>query len=117
MKARMFLIGLLSSCFISYGQDKILIAAASDLRFAMDSIVLVFNQSNTGLVEVTYGSSGKLTEQIIQGAPFDILFSADLSYPEQLKKENKISSEIYQYAKGRIVIWSKKLDPQQLQIK
>jgi len=117
MKSGIFIIGLLFSCFCSCGQPKILIAAASDLRFAMDSMILVFNQSNSGNVEVTYGSSGKLTEQIIQGAPFDMLFSADLSYPEQLKKENKTGSEIYPYAKGRIVIWSKKLDPQQLQMK
>lgn len=117
MKAGIFLTGLLLSCLFTYGQNKILVAAASDLRFAMDSIILVFNQSNSGKVEVTYGSSGKLTEQIIQGAPFDMLFSADLSYPEQLKKENKTGSELYQYAKGRIVIWSKKLDPQQQQMK
>src|SRR5689334_14430429 len=96
---------------IAHAQDKILIAAASDLKFAMDSIISVFGQENNGKVEITYGASGKLTEQILSGAPFDIFFSADISYPERLKKENKTSSDIYQYAKGHIVLWSKKTDP------
>jgi len=113
MKARIFLTGLLLSCFITYGQDKILIAAASDLKFALDSVISAFRKANSGVVEVTYSSSGKLTEQIIQGAPFDVFFSADFSYPEQLEKEKKTASKIYSYAKGRIVIWSKKVDPQE----
>jgi molybdate transport system substrate-binding protein len=100
-----------------HAQDKILVAAASDLKFAMDSVNKVFAATTGGMVEITYGSSGKLSEQIIHGAPFHIFFSADISYPEQIKKENKTSSDIYQYAKGRIVIWSKKVDPNQKQMR
>jgi molybdate transport system substrate-binding protein len=92
-------------------QKKILIAAASDLKFALDSVVTAYKTSNVGDIEVTYGSSGKLSQQIMNGAPFDIFFSADISYPDQLVKDGKTSSEIYRYAKGRVVIWSKKLDP------
>lgn len=98
-------------------QDKILIAAASDLKFAMDSVISAFEKEYTGEVDITYGSSGKLTEQILNGAPFDIFFSADIFYPEKLKSENKISSDIYHYGKGRIVLWSKKLDPRQKEMK
>jgi molybdate transport system substrate-binding protein len=102
---------------IANAQDKILIAAASDLKFAMDSVISAFSRTHSGKVEITYGSSGKLSEQIINGAPFDIFFSADISYPEKLKRESKTSSDIYPYAKGRIVIWSRKLDPRQKEIK
>src|SRR6478609_11073099 len=91
--------------------DKILMAAASDLKFALDSIVMVFKKSNSGTVEVTYGSSGKLFEQISNGAPFDIFFSADINYPKQLKEKGLTASEVYPYGVGRIVIWSKKIDP------
>ena len=77
----------------------------------MDSVIRSFRQENSGKVGITYGSSGRLCEQIIHGAPFDVFFSADVTYPEKLKQENKTSSDIYQYGKGRIVIWSKKLDP------
>jgi molybdate transport system substrate-binding protein len=92
-------------------QDRILIAAASDLKFALDSIVTKFNEVNKGKIDLTYGSSGKLSEQILNGAPFDIFFSADVSYPEILRQKGKVASEIYQYARGRIVLWSKRIDP------
>jgi molybdate transport system substrate-binding protein len=95
----------------SFGQGRLLIAAASDLKFTLDSVIYVFSKTNIGKIDVTYGSSGKLTEQIINGAPFDIFFSADILYPERLLKEKKTSSQIYHYATGRLVIWSKKIDP------
>lgn len=103
-----FLVTLGCSCL---AQDRILVAAASDLKFALDSVIAQFHTTNTGRIEVTYGSSGKLSEQISNGAPFDLFFSADISYPEELKKRGKTGSEIYPYAKGQIVIWSKKIDP------
>jgi molybdate transport system substrate-binding protein len=95
----------------SFAQEKILVAAASDLKFALDSVIVQFNSTRRRKVDVTYGSSGKLSEQIAHGAPFDIFFSADISYPEKLKENKKTVSEVYKYGKGRIVIWSKKIDP------
>jgi molybdate transport system substrate-binding protein len=92
------------------------IAAASDLKFAMDSIIRTFSQTHPGKIETTFGSSGKLSEQIIHGAPFDIFFSADISYPERLRVEKKTASGIYPYAKGRIVLWSAKIDPYEKQM-
>ena len=96
----------------SIAQNKVLIAAASDLKFTLDSLLHAFAKNNNGKIDVTYGSSGKLTEQIINGAPFDIFFSADILYPERLKQQKKTSSEIHHYATGRLVLWSKKIDPQ-----
>ena len=96
-----------NTCF---AQTEILVAAASDLKFAMDSVILVFEQSNRGRVKITYGSSGKLTEQISNGGPFHVFFSADISYPEQLKAKGFASSEVYSYAKGHLAIWSKKIN-------
>jgi len=93
-------------------QKKILIAAASDLKFALDSIADVFKKNNLGTVEITYGSSGKFFEQLSNGAPFDIFFSADISYPKQLQEKKLTLSEFYPYGVGRIVLWSKKIDPE-----
>ena len=90
---------------------KILIAAASDLKFALDSVAATFKKNHPGTVDITYGSSGKLFEQISNSAPFDIFFSADITYPQQLKEKQLTLSEIYIYGKGRIVLWSKKVDP------
>jgi molybdate transport system substrate-binding protein len=105
------------SAFCSFCQEKILVAAASDLKFALDSVIVQFNQLQKGRVDVTYGSSGKLSEQIANGAPFDLFFSADVSYPEKLNQNGKTASDIYNYGKGRIVVWSKKIDPTKAEIK
>lgn len=99
----------LTSC--ARAQERILIAAASDLKFALDSIVLIFKNANSGSVEVSYGSSGKLSEQISNGAPFHIFFSADIHYPRMLEAKGFTSSDVYPYGIGRLVVWSKKMDP------
>ena len=91
---------------------KIRIAAASDLKFALDSVASVFRKKNSGTVDITYGSSGKFFEQLSNGAPFDIFFSADIAYPKQLQEKKLTLSEIYPYGVGQIVLWSKKIDPQ-----
>ena len=93
-------------------QDKILVAAASDLKFALDSVVSVYQQHNPSVkIQVTYGSSGKFFEQIQHGAPFDMYFSADKGYPQKLHEKGFTASEVRIYGIGRIVLWSKRLDP------
>jgi len=104
---------LATTAVLSQAQPKggILIAAASDLKFALDSIAMVFKKNNPVAVRITYGSSGKLYEQISNGAPFDIFFSADIVYPTQLKDKGLGYSDIYAYGVGRIVLWSSRVDP------
>src|SRR5882724_7412195 len=69
---------------------EVLVAAAADLKFAMDSLIAVFTAKNPSLtVKPIYGSSGSFFEQINNGAPFDIFFSADIDYPKKLKDANK----------------------------
>ena len=90
------------------------LAAASDLKFAMDSLIAVFKKGHPNVnITVTYGSSGKFYEQILNQAPFDLYFSADLGYPEKLKEEGFALAEVKMYSIGRIVLWSKKIDPSQ----
>ncbi len=92
--------------------QKVSIAAASDLKFALDSVISVYQKQNpTQKIEVTYGSSGKFFEQIQYNAPFDLYFSADVSYPKKLKEQGLTISEVKTYGIGRIVIWSKKINP------
>jgi molybdate transport system substrate-binding protein len=91
--------------------EKITVAAAADLKFAMDEIVSGFNKSHTGHeVEVVYGSSGKFHTQIQQDAPYDLYFSADIAYPRELAKKGLAASEVMPYAVGRIVLWSNSMD-------
>ncbi|WP_445366604.1 molybdate ABC transporter substrate-binding protein [Methylomonas sp. BW4-1] len=91
--------------------EKITIAAASDLKFAMDEIVSSFKQANPDeQIDVAYGSSGNFNTQIQQGAPFDLFFSADIGFPRELVKNGLAASEVKPYALGRIVLWSASLD-------
>lgn len=103
---------LIFICLLVAGQaahaaEKITIAAAADLRSAMDEIVVLFNKAHSGdRVETIYGSSGKFHTQIQQGAPYDLYFSADIGYPRTLKTEGFAASEVHPYAVGHIVLWS-----------
>jgi molybdate transport system substrate-binding protein len=91
--------------------EKITIAAAADLKFAMDEIVTGFNKNHSGdEVQVVYGSSGKFHTQIQQEAPYDLYFSADIAYPRELAKQDLAASEVKPYAVGRIVLWSAEID-------
>ena len=57
-------------------------------------------------MKVIYGSSGNFFQQIQNGAPFDIYFSANLDYPRKLEAAGLTApGSYYQYAKGKIVIW------------
>lgn len=107
---------LIFVCLFVVGQtahagEKITIAAAADLKFALDEIVVLFGRLHPAdRVETIYGSSGKFQTQIRQGAPFDLYFSADIAYPRALKEEGFAASEVQPYAVGRIVLWSPSRD-------
>lgn len=95
--------------------ENITIVAASSIKFAMADIVSKFNSENRNdAVTAMYGSSGKFTTQIQNGAPFDMLFAADVNFPQILKKEGLTSSDPVVYAIGRLVIWSSTTDATKL---
>lgn len=95
--------------------EKITVAAAADLKFAMDEIVVTFRRAHPGdQVDVIYGSSGKFHTQIQQGAPYDLYFSADIGFPRELAKAGFAASEVKPYALGRIVLWSTSLEASQM---
>ena len=104
---------LVCSLMLSLGvhAEKITIAAAADLRFALDEIVAAFGKDYPAdEVAVIYGSSGMFHTQIQQGAPYDLYFSADISLPRELEKKGYAASAVKPYAIGRIVLWSASLD-------
>lgn len=108
-----FILILLGHCQIGFGQKNappIRIAAASDLKYALDSIVAVYQKQHAATIQPIYGSSGKLYEQILNGAPFDIYLSADIRYPEELSEKGHTASEVYPYGVGRLVLWSKRIN-------
>jgi molybdate transport system substrate-binding protein len=84
------------------------IAAAADLRYALDDLVKAFRQGHNDVrIEPTYGSSGMFYAQLVNHAPFDLYLSADVQYPHKLAEQGLIvpGSE-FNYADGHIVLWS-----------
>lgn len=83
------------------------VAAAADLKFAFDEIVRTFEEEHPGIrVQVTYGSSGNFYAQLTNKAPFDIYFSADMSYPRRLVEQGLADQQSeFLYAVGQIVVW------------
>lgn len=92
---------------IAGGQSRELrVAAAADLKFAMDELAERYEKQAAVKISVTYGSSGNFFSQIQNGAPFDLLFSADIEYPRKLEAAKLAEpGTLYEYAIGRIVIW------------
>lgn len=98
--------------------EPLTVAAAADLKFAMEEIATAYRTANpSDTLTIIYGSSGKFATQIRQGAPFDLYFSADISYPQALEKEGFAGSAVTRYARGRIVLWSASVDAQTLTLK
>jgi molybdate transport system substrate-binding protein len=82
------------------------VAAAADLTYAMDEIVANFKKATGCEVRVSTGSSGNFLTQIENGAPFDIFFSADVSYPKKLESDGLADAgSTYTYADGKLVMW------------
>src|ERR1700722_2091262 len=73
---------------------EILVAAAADLKFALDEMIQGFQKEHPeAKVSVTYGSSGNLFSQIDNGAPFDLFLSADIDFPRKLIERKKAEAD------------------------
>ena len=84
------------------------IAAASDLQSVFPLVAQRFERETGQRVALTFGSSGNFFAQLQNGAPFDLFFSADVEYPRRLDVSQLAEpGTIYEYATGRIVLWSR----------
>src|ERR1700732_86805 len=105
---RLSLIAIIAASLIpqvSVAQE-ITVAAAADLQFAMQDVAARFQKETGKTVKAIYGSSGNFFQQIQNGAPFDMFFSANLEFPKKLESAGLIEpGTYYQYARGKIVIW------------
>jgi len=90
---------------LAVSNEPLLVAAAADLQFAFTDLGQKFTEQTGQEVEFTFGSTGNLTTQIENGAPFDILAAANISFVDRLKEQGLIIDETQQlYAQGRIVL-------------
>ncbi|WP_375445385.1 molybdate ABC transporter substrate-binding protein [uncultured Fibrella sp.] len=82
------------------------VAVAANAQFVMESLRVAF-QKQTGIsIETVISSSGKLTTQIQQGAPYDVFLSADMDYPRALYQQKLTAGAPVVYAYGSLVLWT-----------
>jgi molybdate transport system substrate-binding protein len=86
--------------------QEITVAAAADMNSVLPQLVAAYTEKTGQSVKLSFGASGGLTNQIENGGPFDVFFSADEQYPRQLIKEDlALKDTLYRYAVGRLVLW------------
>ena len=109
MKKLLFL--LLVASLVRINAQSITIAAAADLRFALDDITKLYKEKRQDVkIDVIYGSSGNLFQQISNQAPYDLFFSADVNFAAKLDSLKLTSGKPTIYAVGHIVLWSNTKD-------
>jgi len=85
--------------------EPLLVAAASDLQFAFAEIAERFTAETGQPVSLVFGSTGNLTAQIENGAPFDVFAAANVSFVDRLAEKGMVLSDTQRlYARGRIVL-------------
>jgi len=108
----MALIALLLLIFSSGCEDaqpkNITIACASNVQFAMEEICTEFQKEYSISTSMIVTSSGKLTAQIIEGAPYDIFISADMKFPLEVFKKGFALAKPKRYAYGQLALVSVK---------
>ena len=89
-----------------------MVAAAADLSTAMQELGRAYEKQTGIKVKLSFGASGALTQQIENGAPFDVFFSADMDYPKQLiSRGDADGASLYRYAVGKLVLWTRSDSP------
>jgi molybdate transport system substrate-binding protein len=108
----LIVIALLLSAPFTAAQDaansrELVVAAATDLSTALKEVADYYEkQTDVKVTKLSFGASGALTQQIQNGAPFDIFFSADMDYPRQLISAGDADgASLYHYAVGKLVLW------------
>ena len=103
--------GLIILTFMLVGcQDdqskKVTVATAANMESAMEALTEAYANKSGVEFELIVGSSGKLTAQIMEGAPYDIFVAANMKYPEAVYKGGKAKNAPKVYANGKLVLWS-----------
>ena len=103
-----FFFGLVFLSFIkpSEGNDSLNIAVASNFNSTLEKISFQYEKKEKLKINIISGSSGILFAQIVNGAPYDIFFSADRDRPEELDSKG-LTRARRTYAHGRIVFWER----------
>jgi len=102
----------------SLSAQKVNIAAAANLRYALEEIKTAYvKQHPKAKVNITFGASGMLVQQIMNGAMFDFFMAADNEFPVKLKEKGLTTGVMSTYAFGKLAIYSTTLDVDKIGLK
>jgi len=96
---------VLSACQPTAYQG-ITIATAANVQYAMQDLIRAFTEQEGIPCQTIISSSGKLTAQIKEGAPFELFVSANLKYPQNLHQQGFTLEPPKVYARGKLVLWT-----------
>ena len=83
------------------------VAVAANFAGPMARIAADFTAATGHTLKLSSGATGKFYTQIVQGAPFDVLLSADDETPRRLVNEgHAVAGTAFTYAIGQLVLWS-----------
>ena len=83
-----------------------IIAAAASLRFVLPEVAIAFEMKTSAKLRLSFASSGSLTRQIRQGAPYELFLSADESYVMELARDGVTQDPGVLYAEGKLAIFT-----------
>jgi molybdate transport system substrate-binding protein len=103
------------ACLYTYAQQNstLKIAAAADLQPVLPVLIEEFVQQSHEKVEASYASSATLATQILNGGPFGLFLSADMSFPQKVASAGSADSAPVPYARGALVLWARNDSPVQ----
>lgn len=108
---RLLLILLLICRFYIINAQQVKVAVSGNLQFVITDIKRSYElKYPKAKIEIVLGASGAMTQQILNGANFDLFMSADKIYPDKLKSQGAAAGEVKTYAFGKLVLWSNTLD-------
>lgn len=110
----LLVVGAIQACFHSNAQTNgtLKVAAAADLQPVLPALIEQFEQQSHKKVEASYASSATLAAQILNGGPFGLFLSADLSFPQKVVAAGLAdSNEPIPYARGTLVLWARNDSP------
>jgi len=88
----------------------ITIATAANVQYAMQDLIQAFTAQEGIACQTVVSSSGKLTAQIKEGAPFELFVSANMKYPQSLHRQGFTLEPPKVYAQGKLVLWTQHTD-------
>ena len=100
------ILAVFTACRTTEEHKTITIATAANMQFAMQELVDTFTQKTGTSCDLVISSSGKLTAQIKEGAPYDIFVAANMKYPQEVYAAGRAKTKPKIYAYGKLVLWS-----------